>query len=173
MQLTSLYHLDVYGLRVCLNDQACCDFAAVAAYASWPHWVTEGGILKILMELKYCNKMRLNSYLLILRFWSHFVAVDSHFSIGKFLRQKHQRQQHATVTIVLALATLGDAAQIEMILSVSCHPRWPRQVQLWLSGAVVADVFAYKLCRCKWALSPPQDKNMCWLLFFLSLKMSN
>jgi hypothetical protein len=27
------------------------------------------------------------------------------------------------------LATLGDMTQIEMILSVSRHPRWPRQVQ--------------------------------------------
>jgi hypothetical protein len=37
-------------------------------------------------------------------------------SIGNILRQKCQQQRHATVTIVLALATLGDTKQIEMIL---------------------------------------------------------
>ncbi len=37
-------------------------------------------------------------------------------SIGNILRQKHQQQRHVTVTVVLALATLGDATQIEMIL---------------------------------------------------------
>ncbi len=37
-------------------------------------------------------------------------------SIGDILRWKHQQQRHTTVTIVLALATLGDAAKIEMIL---------------------------------------------------------
>ncbi len=31
-------------------------------------------------------------------------------------------------TTILALATLGDATQIELILSVLCHPRWPRRV---------------------------------------------
>jgi hypothetical protein len=30
---------------------------------------------------------------------------------------------------VLALTILDDTRQIETILSVSCHPRWPRQVQ--------------------------------------------
>ncbi len=35
----------------------------------------------------------------------------------------------ATVTIVLAMATLGDATQIGLFLFMSLHPRWPRQVQ--------------------------------------------
>jgi hypothetical protein len=33
-----------------------------------------------------------------------------------FLRQKRQRQRQAPVNIVLALATLGEAAQIKIIL---------------------------------------------------------
>ncbi len=41
------------------------------------------------------------------------------FPSAKFLRQKHQQQRHTTDIIVLALATLGDATQIEMIISVS------------------------------------------------------
>jgi hypothetical protein len=40
------------------------------------------------------------------------------FPLAKFLRQKHQRQWHTTDIIVLVLATLGDATQIEMILSM-------------------------------------------------------
>jgi hypothetical protein len=44
--------------------------------------------------------------------------------------------------IVLALATLDDATKIEMILSVSHHSRWPRQVQYWLLRAAGADIFA-------------------------------
>ena len=43
-------------------------------------------------------------------------GVKSPVSIGNIFRQKCQRQRHATVTIVLALATLGDVAQIQMIL---------------------------------------------------------
>jgi len=38
-----------------------------------------------------------------------------------FLRQKCQ---HVTVTIVLALSTLGDAPQIEMILCIVCCCCW-------------------------------------------------
>ncbi len=60
-----------------------------------------------------------------------------------------------TVTTKLALATLGGGGgttQIEMILDVSCHPRWPRQVNsLFIAiyeSAAVADVFATKLCQC-------------------------
>ncbi len=63
----------------------------------------------------------------------------SRVSIGNILRQKHQRQRHVTVTIVLALATLGNMIQIEMILSVLRCPRWPRQVPL---------------CNCHVSLSP-------------------
>jgi hypothetical protein len=40
----------------------------------------------------------------------------NHISIGNLLRQKSQRQWHVTVTIALALATLGNVTQIEMIL---------------------------------------------------------
>jgi hypothetical protein len=43
---------------------------------------------------------------------------------------------------MFALATLGDVTQIEMILFVTCHPKW-----LWLIGVTkplgkVVDVFA-------------------------------
>jgi hypothetical protein len=34
-----------------------------------------------------------------------------------------QRQRQATVTSVLALATLGGVTEIGLILFVSCHPR--------------------------------------------------
>ncbi len=44
-----------------------------------------------------------------------------------------------TVTIVLALAILDDVTQIEMILSVSRRPRWPRQVPSYVA---VTDGFA-------------------------------
>jgi hypothetical protein len=43
---------------------------------------------------------------------------------------------------VLALATLGDAAQIGLFLFVSCHPRWPRQVQYFTSCVTTYRVFA-------------------------------
>jgi hypothetical protein len=36
---------------------------------------------------------------------------------------------HDSDTLILALATLGRASEIEMILSVSHRPRWPRQVK--------------------------------------------
>jgi hypothetical protein len=38
---------------------------------------------------------------------------------------------------------------IEMILSVSCYPRWPRQVQLHVA---VANGFANKCHQCKWSI---------------------
>ncbi len=49
---------------------------------------------------------------------NHFASVFvlRRVSIGDILRGKRQRQRHATVTIVLVLATLGDMTQIEMIL---------------------------------------------------------
>jgi hypothetical protein len=46
-------------------------------------------------------------------------------------------------TVANKLATLGDVTQIEMILSVSQRPRWPRQIQ----SVGVADVFA-KTSQC-------------------------
>jgi hypothetical protein len=64
-------------------------------------------------------------------------------------------------TLILALATLGGATEIEMILSFLHHPRWPRQVQLHnccvlLSPTVLLANFtnvndpllANKLCTC-------------------------
>jgi hypothetical protein len=63
--------------------------------------------------------------------------------------QKHQQQRHATVTIVLALATLGDMTQIEMILSVLRCTRWPRQI---LSLSQLLTFFAKKLRQCKHTL---------------------
>ncbi len=50
-------------------------------------------------------------------------------SIGKVFMVKFQRQQHVPVTTVLTLASLGNATQIEMILSVLRRPRLPRQVK--------------------------------------------
>ncbi len=47
---------------------------------------------------------------------------------------------------LLALATLGGTTKIEMILSVSRHPRWPRQVRTWHK---IANDFANKFCKCK------------------------
>jgi hypothetical protein len=49
-------------------------------------------------------------------------------------------------TLLLALATLGRATEIEMILSMSQRPRWPRQVQ---SCVAVTDGFANKRRLCK------------------------
>jgi hypothetical protein len=44
---------------------------------------------------------------------------------------------------LLALATLGDAIQIEMILSVLRYPRWPSQVQSCVTVAgIIALTFA-------------------------------
>jgi hypothetical protein len=39
---------------------------------------------------------------------------------------------------------------IETIPSVSCRPRWPRQVQ---SNVAVADGFANKHRQCKWSIT--------------------
>jgi hypothetical protein len=41
--------------------------------------------------------------------------------------EKHQRQQHATVATVLALATLGDATQIGSFMFVDCSHSMYRQ----------------------------------------------
>jgi hypothetical protein len=49
-------------------------------------------------------------------------------------------------TLVLALATLGNAPEIEMILSMWNRPRWPREVQ---SCVAVADSLANKCRQCK------------------------
>ncbi len=44
------------------------------------------------------------------------------FPLAMFIRQKHRQQQHATVTIVLALATLGSQTQRgSFLLSKDCH----------------------------------------------------
>jgi hypothetical protein len=40
----------------------------------------------------------------------------SRISIGDILKEKCQRLRHVTVTIVLALATLGNKTQIEIII---------------------------------------------------------
>jgi hypothetical protein len=60
--------------------------------------------------------------------YSYIVQLLSGIYIIKDLRQNCQWQQHMTVTTILALATLGDWKQIEMILYVSHCPRGPRQV---------------------------------------------
>jgi hypothetical protein len=43
-----------------------------------------------------------------------------------------------TVAIALALATLGGMTQIEMMPSLSCRPRWPRQVLLRVIALTVS-----------------------------------
>ncbi len=65
-----------------------------------------------------------------------------------FSGKKCQQQWHAMVTIVLALATLGNGTQIEMILSVSNRPRWPRQIHFMLVACCITDIFGYKLHQC-------------------------
>ncbi len=70
----------------------------------------------------------------------------------------------------LTLATLDDTIQIEMILSVLCRPRWPRQVQShgtvaagvialtfanWRAAKMVLDLFpAERRRRRRWSLLP-------------------
>ena len=39
--------------------------------------------------------------------------------------------------------------KIETILSVSCRPRWPRQVLCHVAAVAVTDSFAHKLCQSK------------------------
>ncbi len=68
-----------------------------------------------------------------------YMKVKAVFPLAIFLRQMCHRQRHLTDIIVLTLATLGDATQIEMILSV-------------LRAAVI-DVFAYKHRQCTGSLS--------------------
>jgi hypothetical protein len=51
------------------------------------------------------------------------------FTLANFAKQNCQRQRHVTVITVLALATLGNGQEIETILSVLHHPRWPRRVR--------------------------------------------
>jgi len=55
---------------------------------------------------------------------------------------------------LLALATLGSMTQTETILSVSRHPRWPRQVRPWHK---IADDFANKLAN----VNNPLEKTFC------------
>jgi hypothetical protein len=71
------------------------------------------------------------------------------WSLERLHPQKCQRLQHAIVTIVLALVTLGDATKIVSFLFELCHPRWPRKVLLRVA---VADGFTYKLRQCKWSI---------------------
>ncbi len=51
------------------------------------------------------------------------------------------------------LTYFGQVTQIELILSVLCCPRWPRQVRLAVLRHQNADGFANKLCQCIWALN--------------------
>jgi hypothetical protein len=48
----------------------------------------------------------------------------------------------------LALATLGDAKQINMILFVSCCPRQPRQVRQHNCGEKIANALAKNFKNC-------------------------
>ncbi len=51
---------------------------------------------------------------------------------GSFLflvAQGRKASKAVFILVKVGLATLGRVTKIETILSVSCHPRWPRQVQ--------------------------------------------
>jgi hypothetical protein len=60
---------------------------------------------------------------------------------------------HATVKwqslLYLPWPPLAAQQKIEMILPVLRHPRWPRQVQWWLSRVTVTGIVMLKLCQCK------------------------
>ncbi len=60
--------------------------------------------------------------------------------------------RQASVTIVLAMATLGDATQIGLFLFMSLRPKWPRQVnndyrlryRVTFASVNVLDVYEHK-----------------------------
>jgi hypothetical protein len=71
--------------------------------------------------------------------------------IQLFVAKEHNWKSNFVMCLImqplLALATLGDATQIEMILFESHCPRWPRpvrQVYLWYE---TANDFANKFCQ--------------------------
>jgi hypothetical protein len=56
--------------------------------------------------------------------------------------------------LVIALATLGGAKQIGLLLFVSLCPRQPRQVRKVTLHHDITDIFANKLCHCKQPIKP-------------------
>ncbi len=73
-----------------------------------------------------------------------FCFINGQFTLALNLRRLCWRQQQATATILLALATLGDATQTGLFLFMSRRPRWPRQVS-----------------DCRVSLSPALSHNFC------------
>jgi hypothetical protein len=62
-------------------------------------------------------------------------------------------------TLALVLDTLGRVTDIEMILYMSHHPRWPRQVK---SCVAVADSFTNKCGHCKRSINITEDCSPVW-----------
>ncbi len=69
-------------------------------------------------------------------------------STGKICYQNHWQFCNVKNPTLLALATLGDKTQIEMILLVLYHPRWPRQVRQAFFRCKTANSFVNKFCQC-------------------------
>jgi len=71
----------------------------------------------------------------------------------------HLRYRDVISPSFLALATLGGRTQIGPFLFMSYRPRWPRQVQYWLSRANVTNSLPNKLCQCKWWITMYPSKK--------------
>ncbi len=69
------------------------------------------------------------------------LAYNGLFTLAMFVKQNHQRQQHATVTTVLALATLGGMTQIGSFLFYVVLPKMAK------ASKVVTVV-----CCCRWQI---------------------
>ncbi len=50
---------------------------------------------------------------------AYFALTNESFILAKFVQQNHGRQQHATVSTVLSLATLGSATQIGYLCRIT------------------------------------------------------
>ncbi len=74
--------------------------------------------------------------------WARVFAKICHHK-GWFTLAKFVGKTVSGITPWLLYSCLCQTLQIEMILSVSQCPRWPRQVQYWLSHVFVACIFAW------------------------------
>jgi hypothetical protein len=61
----------------------------------------------------------------VINFWNVKMALRYKLQTGGDSGSVCPRQAN----FVLALAILDNTTEIEIMLSVSCHPKWPRQVQ--------------------------------------------
>jgi hypothetical protein len=64
------------------------------------------------------------------------------------MQAKHTCDSH----FVLALATFGSMTEIGSFLSLSLHPRWPRQIQMCHCRVPLSPALSCNLCQCKHAL---------------------